>query len=97
MKVIWTPEATQSFNDNIDYLITSWSETIINNFLDRVDEVVQRIKDNPDLYPLVHKEYKIHRCVVVKQISLYYKVTSSDQIDLMVFWNSYRDPEQLPF
>ncbi len=95
MKVIWTPEAKEAFNSNIEYLLSNWGDKVTSDFLDRVDEVMLKIKSNPRLYPSVKRENQIHRCVVVKQISLYYRIVSDQQIDLITFWNNFKDPERL--
>ncbi len=39
MKIIWTPEAAETFNSNIE-----WEDQAVLNFLDRVEEVVETIK-----------------------------------------------------
>jgi plasmid stabilization system protein ParE len=95
MKVIWTPEASQTFNSNLDYLMSEWGDQVTSDFLTRVDEVVSNIKSNPEIYPLVSKADQVHRCVVVKQITLYYRVVSSERIDLLTFWNNFQHPESL--
>ena len=95
MKVIWTPEASETFNSNVDYLLIEWGDQVTSDFLNRVDEVVGSIKSNPKIYPLVNKNEQIHRCVVVKQITLYYRVISSERIDLLTFWNNFQNPESL--
>jgi plasmid stabilization system protein ParE len=55
MKIIWTPEAKETFNANIEFLLIEWGDRVTADFLDRVDEVVSRIKSNPRLYPLVKR------------------------------------------
>ncbi|MBI1768535.1 MAG: type II toxin-antitoxin system RelE/ParE family toxin [Bacteroidetes bacterium] len=95
MKVVWTPEAKETFSSNIDYLLSEWGEQVTLDFLDRVDEVVFRIKSNPNLFPIIKREDNVHRCVVVKQISLYYRIVSAQEIDLITFWNNYQNPERL--
>ncbi len=95
MKVIWTPEASETFNSNINYLLLEWGENVTSDFLDRVDDVVKSIKSNPEIYPLINKTDQIRRCVVVKQITLYYRVVSTERIDLLTFWNNFQNPESL--
>ncbi len=95
MKVIWTPEASETFKSNVDYLLTEWGDQVTSDFLDRVDEVIRSIKSGPEIYPLVNKNDQVHRCVVVKQITLYYQVISSERIDLLTFWNNFQNPESL--
>jgi len=49
--VIWLPEAEFTFNENINFLARKWNLEVINNFLDRVDEVIDNITENPYVYP----------------------------------------------
>jgi plasmid stabilization system protein ParE len=95
MKVIWTPEAKESFDLNVDFLLRDWGVQVTSEFMDRLDDVILKIQSNPQLYPAIAKD--IHRCVVVKQISLYYRIVSLQQVDLLVFWNNFKDPETLKF
>ncbi|HNP20407.1 MAG TPA: hypothetical protein PKL31_18365 [Fulvivirga sp.] len=48
-EVIWTKESEITFNNNIEYLSRVWDLAAINTFLDRVDEVIERIIQNPKL------------------------------------------------
>ncbi len=48
----WTSESRKTFNQNLEYLAEEWDNRVINNFLDRVEEVLDQIKSNPELYPL---------------------------------------------
>lgn len=61
----------------------------------RVEYVVQHIRKNPLQYP-ASKEKDIHRCVVVKQISLFFRIKGKD-IELLVFWDNRQDPAKLNF
>ena len=94
MTVIWMPEAIETFAQNISYLKEEWNEDVVANFLDKTDETISYIKANPWLYPLINKKKKIHKCLVVRQVSLYYKISESS-IDLITFWNNYQNPKKL--
>ena len=91
----WTDESKITLNENIEHLSKTWNLSTINDFLDRVDEVVENIESNPKLYPVYRKKDKVHKCVVNKHITLYYKIVSASKIDLITFWNTHKDPEQL--
>jgi hypothetical protein len=93
-KVFWTGEAEQTFNDNIAYLELKWTETVIANFINKTEEAISVIKANPQLFPRINKKKNIHKCLVVKQISLYYKVLDN-RIYLLTFWNNYQNPKKL--
>ncbi len=93
-KVLWTSEAEQTFNQNILYLEYEWTEVVIENFINKAEESISTIKANPLLFPVVSKKKGIHKCLVVKQVSLYYKVVGKN-IYLLTFWNNYQNPDRL--
>lgn len=91
----WTSESKKTFNRNLEYLSEEWDNSVINNFLDRVEEVLEQIKNSPELYPLHRPADKIYKCVVHKRVILYYKIMDDKHIDLLTFWNTYQDPDKL--
>lgn len=95
--IIWTEESEHTFTENVDYLSLSWDLITINKFLDRVDEVILTIKDNPKLYPLYQKKTNVRKCVVNKHITLYYKIVNESRIDLLTFWNTHQNPDYLKY
>ena len=96
LKVFWTKEAEVSFNKNIDYLNDEWSEAVIEQFVFKTEDAIATIEKHPTLYPSINKKKRIHKCLIVKQISLYY-VILDDRIDLLTFWNNFQNPKKLKF
>ncbi len=94
MKVLWSEEAKETFNQNILYLEKEWSQSVIDNFLDKTDEAISTISKHPLLFPVVSKENRVHKCLVVTQISLYYRIVKNE-IHLITFWNNYQNPKKL--
>ena len=96
MRVHWTEEAAFSFNDNIAYLIREWNDSVVEDFIDKADEAISSISKHPTLHIVIDKKKRVHRCLVVKQISLFYRIMD-DRIELISFWNNYQDPKRLKF
>jgi len=94
--ILWSIESKITINEITAHLEKEWNAEIVNNFLDRVYEVIETISKNPLLYPCMDNEKNIHRCIVVTQVSLYYRIRKSE-IDLMVFWDNRQDPSLLNF
>ena len=40
----WTSESKKTFNQNLEYLSEEWDNQVINNFLDRIEEVLTQLK-----------------------------------------------------
>ena len=93
----WTPEAVKTLKQNLEYLTTEWDNHVINNFLDRVEGVLNTIEENPLLYPLHRTKENIRKCIVNKRIILFYKIIDDRYIDLLTFWNTYQNPNDLRF
>jgi plasmid stabilization system protein ParE len=94
-RINWTAESERTFNQNLDYLTKEWDAVVLNSFFDRVDEVLELIRSNPELYPLHRPEENVHRCVVHERIMLYYRIVDDHTIDLLTFWNTTQDPDKL--
>ena len=91
----WTIESEKTFNQNLEYLAKEWDNVVLNDFLDRVEEVLEKVRSNPNLYPIHSPETGIHKCVIHERIVLYYKIVDDEVIDLLTFWNTYQNPEKL--
>jgi hypothetical protein len=68
--VIWSPVARISYFDILEYLEIKWTFKEIEYFIERTEQVLKHICNNPLLY-LYSKESDTHKCVVKKQISLF--------------------------
>lgn len=96
-RINWTAESERTFNENLDYLAKEWDAFVLNSFFDRVDEILELIRSNPELYPLHRPEENVHRCVVHERIMLYYRIVDDQTVDLLTFWNTTQDPDKLKF
>ena len=96
MTIHWTEEANKSFAENISYLGNEWNEKAIEDFIGKTEAALILIEKNPLLFPAVNNKKVFRKCLVVKQISLYYKIRK-DRIDLISFWNNYQNPKKLKF
>ncbi|PWK76502.1 hypothetical protein LX99_03368 [Mucilaginibacter oryzae] len=93
--VIWSPVAELTYSQVLEYLNEYWTIKEIAAFIKRTDEVIGHIVNNPLLYPRSARS-DVHKCVVVKQVSLFYRVTSGN-IELLMFWDNRLDPNKLKF
>ena len=93
--IFWTSNAKITFNQNLEYLSKEWDNKTILRFLDRVDEVIKNISNNPMIYPLYRKENAVRKSIINPRIILYFKVVNNTTIDLLLFWNTHQDMERL--
>jgi plasmid stabilization system protein ParE len=91
--VVWSPRARMTYYKILDYLDQEWTFREIENFIDRTEEALSHISRNPLLYQYSEGN-NAYRCVLVKQVSLFYRI-KSDQVQLLVFWDNRQDPSKL--
>jgi hypothetical protein len=63
-------------------------------FLERIDEVLKAVTDNPATYYQVDPQRHIHKFIVNKYIVLYYQVTAH-AIGLITFWDGRQHEKKL--
>jgi len=87
--VHWNKIARLDYYDNIDYLLRDWSEREAQEFIDAVDETEFILKQgNVEFQNTDMPEIK--RCVICKQITLFYRIIDKKNIELLRFWNNYQ-------
>jgi plasmid stabilization system protein ParE len=91
--IIWSPTAKISYYKILEYLNDNWTIKELEAFVKRTEEVIDHIYKNPLLYPY-SKESDTHKCVVVKQVSLFYRIKNNG-IELLVFWDTRQDPARI--
>jgi plasmid stabilization system protein ParE len=95
-KEIWTETANIEYEQNIDYVLRRWSVKEALKFIDKVEAILYDLKKEIVEYPLTAK-INVRKCVVVKQITLFYEIDTDNNLVLLSFWDNYQDTEQLEF
>jgi plasmid stabilization system protein ParE len=70
-KIIWAPSAIEDFSKILAYLNEKWNFKIANEFSQTTFSLIQNISTNPKVFPIIHKEKKIRKCVLSKQNTLF--------------------------
>lgn len=91
--IVWSPAANASYYRILIYLEERWTIKELNDFINCSEELIHQISDNPLLYPFSQGS-EIHKCVVVKQVSLFYRIKASS-VELLLFWDNRQDPKKL--
>ena len=89
----WSPTAKITYLQILEYLETNWTKKELKSFIGRTQKVIEYICDRPLLYSY-SKEGNIHKCIVAKKVSLFYRIEGTE-IQLLVFWDNRQSPEKL--
>jgi len=94
LKVSLTLESSQQLDKIFSYLLETWSEKIAKEFIKKIYSKTSYIQEFPQLYPLTEIRKNVRRCVILKQVSLYYKNIDSSILILSIF-DTRQSPDKL--
>ena len=95
IKVFWTPEAIETYEEELHYIQQTWGLETLLNFSNRIEDCI-RLLQKGIVEARYSKKSDLYFFVVSKQTSIVYRIyTHKNQIDLLLFWNNKRDPNSL--
>ncbi|HWR33242.1 MAG TPA: type II toxin-antitoxin system RelE/ParE family toxin [Chitinophagaceae bacterium] len=95
-KVVWTPEALQTYLQVISYLENKWTEREVKNFARGVEDKIELLKKFSGIGSPFDKKRRLRKTLVHKQVQLYYRIRlQKRQVELVSFWNTYQNPNKL--
>lgn len=94
--VRWNKLARRDYFENIDYLLQNWSVKEAQKFIDEVFEI-ESIMANGNIEFQNTDRVGIKRCVINRQISLFYRVIGNKDIEFLRFWNNSQSLKNLNF
>jgi len=89
-QVIWTQKAIDSFQEISDFVLLQWGVSKVMELEQRIEELQDRLEENPMMFQAVENVPGVRRCVVNKQISLIYEVVE-DTVFLYLFVDNRSD------
>lgn len=95
-KVVWSPAAEDDFLSILNYLQNKWSSRVISKFINKIDDDVRLIKEDPKIFPIINTELQIRKSVVTNQNTLYYREVLSG-VEIVRLFDSRQDPNKLEF
>ena len=93
-KIIWTDEALDNLADIIEYLELRWTKREIRNFSRLLDQQVNLIRSNPELFPTSTASSLLRKSVLTKQTTIYYRV-DNNEIQIVTLFDNRQDPKNL--
>jgi plasmid stabilization system protein ParE len=95
IEIIWTKKAIKTFGKRIAYLEEHWTEKEIFNFTSRVTDYLHSLQSQPLMYRKSIKLRNTHIGVIIKQVSLVYRIKpKSNSIVLIAFIDNRQNPKR---
>ncbi|RYE23457.1 MAG: type II toxin-antitoxin system RelE/ParE family toxin [Sphingobacteriaceae bacterium] len=83
--VVVSKLASNKLQKLFDYLIQNWSLKVKLEFVEKFDHSIEIINNQPESFPQSSIKPGLHKCVITKQTTLYFRFTSSQIIIVNVF------------
>lgn len=93
-RVFWNRLAETDYFQIIDYILLNWGETSAQNLIDQVDKIEFVLQTGNVDFELTNRK-NIHRCVLLSQVTLFYKTYGNHSVELLRFWNNYQDKRKM--
>ena len=93
-KVIISQIAEKRLEILFEYLLDAWSYKVKTDFINKLDENIQIIKNQPESFPESEKESGLRKCVITKQTTLYYEFNNKE-IHILSLFDTRQDPKKL--
>jgi plasmid stabilization system protein ParE len=95
-EIIWSPDAVNDFESILEYLELKWSNRIARRFINKIDDNIELIIEDPKIFPLINQEMQIRKSVITKQNTLFYREING-KIEIVRLFDTRQDPQKLTF
>lgn len=92
-KIFWTDFALSELEKTIEYLEENWTERELQNLAFEIEETLNLLSHNPNLFQASEIKKEIRRVVVAKHSTLYYRV-KDNSIEIISFFSNRQNPKK---
>lgn len=86
--------ASKKLDILLEYLESIWSPKVKKEFIKKLDKTLLLIQKNPEYFQKSNLITGLHRCVITKQITIYYKY-DDHYIYIVTLFDNRQNPERL--
>ena len=92
-KILWTDFALSELENTIEYLEKNWTERELHNLAIEIEETLNLLSHNPNLFQKSDTKNEIRRVVVAKHNTLYYRI-NNNSIEIISFFSNRQSPKK---
>lgn len=96
LKIYWSKKAEIKFDKILVYLVDNWGDNVTSNFVKKVFNFLDILKEFPEIGTLELEEKNIRGFIIVKQITIFYTI-KNDKIILLDFFDNRSNPNKKRF
>ena len=95
-KIFWTVHALSELEETIAYLEENWTEKELQKLFRHLDHTLELFSKNPTIFQVSYKKQNIHRAVIARFNTLYYRL-HNEKIEILSFFSHRKDPDKIKF
>ena len=93
-KIKLSGRTERKLNKLLEYLETEWSEKVKKDFVAKLDNSLEKIKQYPESFPHTDLVTGLHKCVITKQTTIYYMYDDTN-VYVVTLFDNRQDPQKL--
>ncbi|MCK5169773.1 MAG: type II toxin-antitoxin system RelE/ParE family toxin [Bacteroidales bacterium] len=93
-KILLSKRASGNLEKLLEYLENKWSKRVKDNFIKKMDKALNILKEKPESSPKSEIIKGLHRNVITKQTTVYYKFDSK-KLYIVTIFDTRQDPNKL--
>jgi plasmid stabilization system protein ParE len=95
--IIWSTKAIETFEQNIQYLKSVWTEKEVDKFTSETKRKLILLTAQPYIGNITNRRLNIRKTLIGKRILLIYRYTPGNgEIELLLFFNTWQDRKKIP-
>ena len=91
LPVRFSTQAGETYDAIIAQLHNRWGKKFTDKFERKVTKTISLISASPTLYPLADFGMDVHRCVLHKNCSMFYRIHAT-HVTILYFWDNRQEP-----
>jgi plasmid stabilization system protein ParE len=91
--IVFSDRASFELTSTLEYIEHEWSLRISNEFTKTFNEKIN-IRTNPYLYTSFKNKKQVRKCVVNKQISIFYRI-KKEEVQIITLFDNRKNPKKL--
>ena len=96
LTIYWSKKADEKFDQVIKYLVDEWGENVTRAFVRKVYDFLDILSEFPEIGTVENIERNIRGFVIVKQLTVFYKI-QKEKIVLLDFFDNRQNPKRKKF
>ena len=93
LTIFWSKKADKNFDKIIRFIDEEWGESVTRVFVRKVYDFLDILQEFPEIGTIENRESNIRGFVIVKQLTLFYKI-NQNKIILLNFFDNRMNPEK---